>query len=79
MKLWIRKQMTLETRQSWDFFFWMVLIALVGTIAIGFKYVKFIGLPIFIISIIDVWLLTINNRIAIREIKAQKDNTIKPN
>jgi hypothetical protein len=71
--------MTLETRQSWDFFFWMVLIALVGTIAIGFKYVKFIGLPIFIISIIDVWLLTINNRIAIREIKAQKDNTIKPN
>jgi len=74
MKLWLRKPMTLETRQSWDFFFWMVLITLVGTIAIGFRYVKFVGLPIFIISILDVWLLVTNNSIALKEIKVQKEN-----
>jgi len=69
--------MSLDTRQSWDWLFWMVLLAIGGFVVIGWSILKPFIFPIFIIVLIDLYLLIVNNSIAIKEIKAKERKSPK--
>jgi len=64
--------MSLDTRQSWDFFFWMALLALGGTMVILWSGFKVLIFPLLVIFLIILWMLIVNNRIALEEIKAKE-------
>jgi uncharacterized membrane protein len=67
--------MSLETRQSWDFGFWMALLALGGVMIILWGGYKLLILPLLVIFLIITWLMVVNNKIAVREIKAKEHTT----
>ena len=76
---WIRKPMLIEKREILDFMFWMVLILLVGFSVFLYLAFPFLTLIPFLLIIIDLKLLITNYKIALKEIKAKKENTIKDN
>jgi len=74
---WLKKPTPLETRQSWDFFFWMALLMLGGVMYILWDSYKLLILPLLVIFLIIIWFTFVNNRIAIREIKEKERKTQK--
>ena len=76
---WIRKPIPIEKREILDFTFWMILILLVGFSVFLYLTFPFLTLIPFLLVIIDLKLLITNYKIALKEIKAKKENTIKDN
>lgn len=75
---WIQKPIPLEKREILDFVFWIILILLVGVMVFVYLTVPFLVLIPLALVIIDLRLLFINQKIALKEIRAKKENTIKP-
>ena len=68
---WLRKPMSLERRQMWDFGFWMALLALGGTSVLLWSVSRLLILPLLVLFLIILWMLVVNNGIAIKEIKGK--------
>ena len=66
---WLKKSMSLERRQMLDFGFWMALLALGGTSVLLWSYSRLLILPLLVLFLIILWMLVVNNGIAIKEIK----------
>ena len=69
---WLRKPMSLERRQMWDFGFWMALLALGGTSVLLWSVSRLLILPLLVLFLIILWMLVVNNGIAIKEIKEKE-------
>ena len=68
---WLKKPMSLERRQMLDFGFWMALLALGGTSVLLWSYSRLLILPLLVLFLIILWMLVVNNGIAIKEIKGK--------
>ena len=68
---WLKKPMSLERRQMLDFGFWMALLALGGTSVLLWSVSRLLILPLLVLFLIILWMLVVNNGIAIKEIKGK--------
>lgn len=66
---WLKKPMSLEKRQMWDFAFWMTLLALGGVMVILWSVSRYLVLALLVIFLIILWMMVVNNGIAVKEIK----------
>jgi uncharacterized membrane protein len=64
--------MSLDTRQSWDWFFWMVIMMCGGLFFLLWQLNRLFIFPLFIIVLVDLWMLFVNNRIAVREMREKE-------
>jgi len=69
---WLKKPMSLERRQMLDFGFWMAILALGGTSVLLWSYSRLLILPLLVLFLIILWMLVVNNGIAVREIKEKE-------